>query len=333
MTKGRIVFPEIHSQALRNNFLADSPTRTLGVYLPPNYDSEIRSYPSVYILNGFGARGSMLLNDMPMDENIAQRMDRLIAEGKVQPMIVVLPDCLTKYGGSQYINSEGTGAYATHLIDEVVPYIDQHFHTIANRDYRAIVGKSSGGFGALILSMLHPTVFGLTASHSGDMYFELCYKPGFVHFLRGIERYGSTQGFLQQYLTCRPRDQHFKAILNTIAMASCYSPNPASELGFDLPFDAQSGELNQQVWARWLEWDPIELAEKYVTALSSQRLLFFDAGSEDEFNLQFGARILAKKLNSLGVPHVYHEFKDSHLNIPYRFDVSLSAISAAIGVD
>jgi hypothetical protein len=121
-------------------------------------------------------------------------------------------------------------------------------------------------------------------------------------------------------------------VVNTIGMAACYSPNPDSPHGFDLPFDAQTGELDEQVWRRWLDRDPVHLAVRYRDALASLRLIYLDAGAGDEFNLQYGARILCSRLQALGIPFKYEEFNDSHLNIPYRFDVSLAAISAAMGV-
>jgi enterochelin esterase family protein len=322
----------IDSAILAGNPLGDPARRRIGVYLPPGYEHGTQRYPVAYVLVGFNSRGTMLMNESPWDENIAQRMDRLIASGTVQPMILVMPDCLTRYGGSQYINSSAIGHYEDHLLQELVPLIDNSYRTIAQRDYRAVVGKSSGGYGAVMLAMRQPQVFGLAASHSGDLYFELCYKPAFIACVRELQRRdGDLAGFLRDVHTIRPRDAASHTLLNTIAMASCYSPNPASPHGFDLPFDLHTGEIIDAVWQRWLQWDPVYLVGQHAEALQSLKLLFIDAGRRDEFNLQFGARIFCEKLKQHGIAHVHEEFDDGHLNIPYRYDVSLQRISEAMG--
>jgi enterochelin esterase family protein len=332
--QGRVVIESIASAVLGRNPLGDPAVRSVAVYLPPGYEQDSergRRYPSIYLLAGFNGRGTMFLNDAPWDDNIAQRLDRLIASGAIEPMIVVMPDCLTRYGGSQYLNSSATGRYEDHLLQEVIPLIDGRYRTVDRRDCRAVLGKSSGGYGALMLSMRHPEIFGLAASHSGDMYFECCYKPAFLRTVREIAGLGGLESLLNNLHTIRPRDAGYHAAVNTIAMASCYSPNPASPYGFDLPFNLDTGELDDTVWRRWLEWDPVHLAQRYRQALGSLRLIYLDAGSADEFNLQYGARIFCSRLKSLGIAFVHEEFNDSHLNIPYRFDVSLAAISNAMG--
>ena len=114
------------------------------------------------------------------------------------------------------------------------------------------------------------------------------------------------------------------AAVNFIGMAACYSPNGA---GFDLPFDLETGEMRHDVFDRWLEHDPVRLVERHVDDLKSLRLLFIDAGTRDEFALDLGARILAKRLRENGIPHIHEEFDDGHFNISYRQDRSLELIS------
>lgn len=330
MSQGRVVITEIQSAVLQDNALGDPALRQVAVYLPPGYDQDQRRYPSAYVLSGFTGRGAMLLNDMGWDENIAQRMDRLIADGSVQPMILVLPDFLTRLGGSQYINSSATGRYEDHLIAELRPFIDSNYRTLDDRNYRAVLGKSSGGYGAVMMSMRHPEVFGLMASHSGDMFFELSYGPGFADYVNQIQRFGGLARFLENLHAIRPRDHGFHSIANTIAMAACYSPNPDAAHGFDLPFNPATAELDSTIWARWLEWDPIHLVGRHLDALKSLRLIYLDAGTKDEFNLHLGARIFCNKLAKFGVKHTHEEFDDGHMNIPYRYDYSLKAISEAM---
>jgi S-formylglutathione hydrolase FrmB len=330
MAQGTVVTETVTSHVLRNNPLGDPFVRRVPVYLPPGYEAGQTRYPSVYVLTGFTGRGITLLNESAWEENIAQRMDRLIEQGRVRPMILVMPDCFTYIGGSQYLNSAAVGRYEDHLVQELVPFIDGKYRTLADRDHRGIVGKSSGGYGSVIHGMRHPDVFGLLASHAGDMYFEFCYKPDIIRAVRAWTKFGGLEKFWETFPTIHPKDGDFAAILNTIAMAACYSPNASAPHGFDLPFDLATGELREDVWKRWLEWDPVYLVDKYLDALRSLRLIYLDAGLRDEYNLQLGARIFCSRLKARGVPFVYKEFDDGHGNIQYRYDVSLKAISDAM---
>lgn len=328
---GTVIIESVTSDVLRGNPLGDPFVRRVPVYLPPGYESGSTRYPAVYVLTGFTGRGTMLLNDSAWGETIAERMDRLIAGGTVRPMLLVMPDCLTRIGGSQYLNSSAVGNYEDHVVKELVPYVDKKYRTIADRDHRAVVGKSSGGYGSVILAMRHPDVFGLMASHSGDMYFEHCYKPDIIHAIGALSKMGGLDKFWGDIPTIHPKDKNFQTLINVVAMSACYSPNPSAPHGFDLPFDLETGELREEVWARWLEWDPVYLVDKLLAALKSLKLIYLDAGWRDEFNLQYGARIFCKRLKERGIPYVHEEFDDGHFDIQYRYDVSFKAISDRMG--
>src|SRR5688572_12772457 len=121
MREGTVEYVRFESRVLRGNPLGDPYVRTIPVYLPPGYDdaeNTRRDYPVVYVLAGFTGRGTMLLNDSGWTEPIHRRLDRLIDSGKVQPLIAVLPDGFTRYGGSQYLDSSAHGDYETHLVGE-----------------------------------------------------------------------------------------------------------------------------------------------------------------------------------------------------------------------
>ncbi len=365
-TESKVVVEMFSSELLQNNPLGDPPARRVPVYLPPGYEEGETRYPVVYLLAGFTGRGVMLLNDSPFDENIQERLDRLIAAGEVQPMIIVMPDCFTRYGGSQYLNSSATGSYEDYLIGELIPFIDRRYRTRAEAGYRAVAGKSSGGYGALVLAMRHPDVFGAFACHSGDMYFEYCYKPDFPKFLNALGRllpksedsspassmspqtkmsFGGQRSavggqFLAEGLAeflidfspqMHPKPANFFDLINVAAMAACYSPNPASPYGFDLPFDLATGELYPEVWQRWLEHDPITLLEdeKCIAALRRMKLIYLDCGNHDEYALHYGARIFCRRLAGLNIPYIYEEFDGGHRDIQFRYDVSFRRISEA----
>jgi enterochelin esterase family protein len=324
--QGSVINLEHQSDVLKNNPLDDPHIRDLFVYLPPGYDETDAAYPAVYCLTGFTGRGKMLLNDNAFTPNLAERMDKLIAAGTVRPMIVVMPNCFTHYGGSQYINSTATGRYEDYLIEEVVPFVDENFRTINARAARAVMGKSSGGYGSLIMALRHADVFGLVCSTASDAYFEYCYPMDFPKAFRTIK--GDPKKFMREFWATEKQNKDDHAALNTIGMAACYSPNGTD---FDLPFDLETGELREEVWKRWLEHDPVRLAERYAQNLRSLKLLYLDAGTRDEFNLDIGAKILSAKLTELDVPHIHEEFDDAHFNISYRYDRSLELISQNAG--
>ena len=335
--ESKVMIETFTSELLRHNPLGDSPTRRVPVYLPPGYDDSATRYPVVYLLTGFTGRGTILLNDSAFDENIQERLDRLILASEVQPMIVVMPDCFTRYGGSQYLNSSATGRYEDYLIEELIPFIDQHYRTRAEAGYRAIAGKSSGGYGALVQAMRHPDLFGALACHSGDMYFDYCYKPDFVKFLNATGRLSlQSPEALHQFLAdfspkMHPKPANFFDVLHIAAMSACYSPNPTAPCGFDLPFDPITGELRPEVWQRWLDHDPITMirAEKHVEALRQMKLVYLDCGNRDEYALHYGARIFCQRLAQLNIPHFYEEFDGGHRDIQFRYDVSFKMISKA----
>ncbi len=324
---GQVVSLRHESRLLEGNPLGDPHVREVIVYTPPGYE-ENESYPSVYVLSGFTGRGRMMLNDSAFAPNFAERMDMLIASGRIRPMIAVLPDCFTRYGGSQYLNSSATGRYEDYLTQEIVPFVDENFRTIADRDHRAVIGKSSGGYGALIMAMRHADIFGIACSIAGDAYFEACYLPDFAKAFRAIK--GDAQALVaKMWDEEAKKGKHDFDGLNAIGMAASYSPNGA---GFDLPFDLETGEIRAEIWQKWLAHDPVRLVEKSVENLKSLKLLFLDAGTSDEFGLDVGARVLSSRLKAYGIEHIHEEFDGGHFNVAYRYNRSLELVSEYFGI-
>lgn len=327
---GRVAVLRHSSKVLLKNALGDPHERDVHCYLPPGYNEGAARYPVLYFLSGFTGTGRMLLNYDPFVESIDRRLDRLIGSGAMPPVICVLPDCFTRLGGSQYINSSATGRYEDYLVDEIVPFIDKELRTASSRDQRGVVGKSSGGYGAMVLSMRHPGVFGGMGSHAGDAYFAYCYLPDFVKFALGIVRHGGVEAFVAHFESLPKKTKEVMDVLNILAMAACYSPNPSAPLGIDLPVVLPTGEIRGEVWNRWIDNDPVHMAKSHGDALRSLRILYLDAGLRDEFNLQMGARIFCSRLDALGVKYVYEEFDDTHMGINYRYDRSLTALANAL---
>jgi enterochelin esterase family protein len=331
--RGRVTLLSHTSALLAKNPLGDPHVRETPVYLPAAYEeSERRRFPVVYVLAGFTGTGRMLLNVPTFDEPLPERLDRLIASGAMPPAIAVMPDCATRFGGSQYIDSVGTGPYMSYLVRELVPEVDRLFRTIPRREARAVVGKSSGGFGALVLAMEHPEVFGACGSHSGDCYFDYLFPPDFCKFVRTMRKKGGVASFLTDFSKAPIKEKDDIDSILIVAMAQAYSPNPTKPppLNFDLPFDLETGELDRDVFARWKAWDPVERCASGRDALLSLRALYLDAGDRDEYFLDLGARVLSKKLAALGVAHRHEEFRGGHFNVQSRYDASLPFIAKAL---
>lgn len=328
MPSSTIVKQSFTCKALAGNPLNDPVTRDLIVYLPPGYDISDESYPVVFLLAGFSGSGSSFFNHVAWGENIQQRMDRLISSGQSRPMILVFPDCFTRFGGSQYINSPAVGNYADYLL-ELVEHVDATFRTKANRDFRAVAGKSSGGYGALRLGMQHPEVFSCIADQSGDKYFETCYLPEYYNLPGLLHKYDIVK-LLAEPERIFPQGSDFHMLMSLVAMAACYSPNPEAAIGFDWPIDIFTAELDMDVWKKWKTHDPLEMVHTCVDNLNKLRLLYMDCGNRDEYFLYLGARALCRQLYHYKIAYTYEEFDGGHRYTNFRFDDSLHAISTAM---
>ena len=325
---GRLQIETVSSVVLKDNPLADSRRREVPVYLPPSYGVKRgRRYPVILYLPGFTGTGRGCVNYNPWKENVVERFDRLISAGKAKEAVLVIPDCFTSFGGSQYLNSSATGRYADHIL-ELVSYIEDKFAVVRSPDGRAVLGTSSGGFGALTLAMRRPDVFGHCVSHSGDMGFEACYGGDFYKLCAALEKYGrSFSRFLAAFRNSRDKEGFDFGAINALAMAACYSPNPRSPFGFDLPVDLITGERLPEVWKRWEALDPVHSCVKHVSGLARLKTLWFDAGVKDEFFLHLGARRLSGALKRLKIRHVYQEHERGHFDMASRLDLSLPLLS------
>jgi enterochelin esterase-like enzyme len=319
----RVVVERLESRILRSNPLGDPFIRDLPVYLPPSYYNSSTEYPVVFCLSGFTGSGWSWFNFKAWIPTIDERMDSLVASG-VPEMILVFPDCFTRYGGSQYLDSPAVGDYRSYLTEEVLPFVDQMYRTRKDRRFRGVLGKSSGGFGAISLAMERPELFSAVACHSGDMYFEYCYIPDFPHAFRLLQKLGGLQQVLEKFDQIPKTGKEDHALLNTIAMSACYSPNPENKVSlFDLPIDEETGKIRDRIWKKWKKLDPVEVVKTKGKNLGDFGMVFIDCGNRDEFGLMVGSRIFVKELKKLGIPYSYQEFDGGHFHIQHRYDTSL----------
>jgi S-formylglutathione hydrolase FrmB len=207
-----------------------------------------------------------------------------------------------------------------------VAFVEAKLGTLPRPEARAVVGKSSGGYGALVMGRHHPNVFGHVASHAGDAGFEYCYLPEFPRAASAL--LGTDPAAWLEDLRRRARETKMRgddhAPLNILAMAAAYSPRSGACAGLDLPFDPDTARLRPDVWERWLSHDPVRFVPRSIEAFRRLRSIFLDCGTRDEFNLRWGTRMVAESLLAGGVEVVHEEFDDNHRDTNYRYDRSLA---------
>jgi S-formylglutathione hydrolase FrmB len=255
----------------------------------------------------------------------------LFASGEAPPTLVAFVDCWTSLGGSQFLNSPGTGRYQDFLCDEVVAFVDARYRTTPDRDHRGIQGKSSGGYGALVTPMLRPDTFSALASHAGDALFEACYLPEFAKSVRALrDEYGGSYERFWEDFRSRPAfsKETDGVLLNDWCMAACYSADDDGTVR--LPFEIATGKLIDDVWQRWLDKDPVRMIPKHADELRSMRAIWVEGGTKDEWFLDNGAVAVSKELEGIGVEHTLELFDAGHMSIGYRYPRSLAFLATAL---
>jgi len=355
---GTVVVLEHVSRILAGNPLGDPHVRQVAAWLPPQYDDarhRERRFPVLYDLVGFTGSGIAHLNWKPFSENVAERAARLVHEGRMGPAIIVFPDCYTRLGGNQYVNSSAIGRYADYLTREIIPFVDRQFRTLASREHRGCFGKSSGGYGAIVHGMKYARYWGAIADHSGDACFDIVYRSDWPNTLNELAKHrrparrtgsfdvaraaaglddGADDGRIRRFLEAvwkKPKLSHAEghALMN-VCMAATYDPDPGAPLGFRVPFNLESGELLEARWRRWLRRDPVNMVRQHARALRSLKGIYVDCGWRDQYHIHYGSRMLSRRLAAAGLAHRYEEFDDDHSDIDYRMDASLPFLYRAL---
>jgi S-formylglutathione hydrolase FrmB len=331
---GRLEEHEFESEALKGNRLGDPHVRPLWVYVPPGYDEEPeRRYPSIYLIQGLSGQLDMWRNRAAFRLNPPELMDELFASGESPPAVLVWVDAWTSLAGSQFLDSPGTGRYHTYLCDEVVPFVDERYRTLAEAGHRGIAGKSSGGYGAMVTPMLRPDVFGGFATHAGDALFETCYLPEFRNSARALrdDYDGSFERFWEDFRSRPPFSKKSDySLLNDWCMAACYSTDDDGTV--HVPYEPLTGELKPDVWERWLAWDPVRMAPRYAEALRSQQAIYIDAGNRDDAYLDLGAEAFRRQLEELGITDYFFEiFDGTHSGIEWRYPLAVKYLAERLG--
>lgn len=312
-----IVVDRITSRHLAGSLLGDPSERDLLVYVP-TFRNEQRM-PVLILLHGFGERVGSWTNgpvirggsSRPSIETV---LDELFADRDVPAMIVAMPDGWSHYGCSQWVDSTVNGNFERYVTEEVIERLDERYPTIPTAASRGVFGISSGGLGAWQLGSLHPEVFGAVAVLSGDSYFDYTHRAWLYALLAAWspdDPNGPIAGHPDSWLV--------------YALASSYTPNRNRPPYFvDLPVEYGTGELIPELWDRWLSFDPIVNYASRIANLRALRGILLDVGVQDEYGFQYGHRILSRRLDQAGIPHLAREHAGGHVShLAERIDLAV----------
>jgi len=289
----------VHSPALVGNLEGDSADRNAMVVLPASYaKNPKRRYPVVYYLHGFAIDGRNFYNFMHVPEAVAHNA----AAGR--EFIVVVPDTLTKFGGSMYSSSVTTGDFQRFVAHDLVAYIDSHYRTIAKRSGRGLAGHSMGGYGTWVIGMRYPEVFNALYAQSA-----CC----------GLPRVETEES--AQKLSAIPIEQGVKGDFGTrAALASmvAWSPNPKNPPYYANP-PFKDGKVDPLVMAEWANNSPLAMIPSHVWELRSFKAIGSDVGTKD-FLIKDDTAI-HEMLDTQGVANQCATYEGTHVDkIAQRFE-------------
>ena len=285
---GTVISDSFYSEALGS-------TRYMRIYLPEGYDTSGLDYPVVYFFHGGGS------NHMGYTY-IYFHLDTLIANGHIDPVIVVKPDASCgPYYGSCYTNSALYGDFEDYLVYDLIAYIDTTYRVISSRDKRSVMGHSMGGSGALKLAFKHPDVYRAVVDHSGLVDHDILlqyYVPVIL-----VENGGNPP------YTYNPNAGVFTGVAFT--MCGAFSPD-TNDPPYYVDFILDSlGNVDSTVYDLWRPHDIQVLA----TQLPQDTLaIYFDCGLSDEYYSYPMHEALAESLYALGIAHQWHPYTGNHNN-------------------
>jgi S-formylglutathione hydrolase FrmB len=283
---GRLVERVVEGRSLGHNLLDETQDRRVLIYLPPGYDkNRHRRYPVVYLLSGMGGDhrnftsdgtpnrlGVMRSPQVHVGLDMKATADALIASGEIPEAILVGVSGVNSYANHWFACSTVIGDYRSWVATDITQFIDHHYRTARDRNHRAILGHSSGGFGALSLAIEYEQTFGAVGVLSPAANDFEATLPG-AALPRLIDLF-----FLANPASVGPpiatpvdgpiRPADFAALWGTTpgggnfttnviySLAAAFSPNPKKPPFFvDFPFTYPGKVIDPTVFNRWIDED------------------------------------------------------------------------------
>lgn len=290
----------IDSVLLEDNRTDLKTRRSLKVYLPPGYSQGKTRYPVIYMLHGLNWSNERMFD---ATSTIQSTFDEAIASGVIKPFIAVAPDYTTQGPGTFFVNSRTAGRFEDFTVQEVVPYIDAHFRTLARRESRAIMGEHMGAFGAFWYAVHHADVWSsLYALHpvgTGPGLVPMWSRPDW-NLVKKAKSFAD--------LTTDPYTPVF------VAMSQAFLPNPDKPPFYcDFIVDLDSDPATLNVANSQLLRSRFFLEKAIVDNLDgvkSLRGIKFDWGRYDpNQDHVYANQAFTRKLEELGLEHEAEEFR------------------------
>lgn len=301
--RGTVERIKVHGKGLEGNLEGDSPDRDVSIYLPPSYKTNAkRRYPVVYFLHGFTDNDAQWYGLTQHWINLPTVVDKALAGGQVQEMIIVTPNAYTRCRGSMYSNSVTTGNWEDFVAKELVSYIDKNYRTISKASSRGLAGHSMGGYGTMRIGQKHPEIFS-----SLYLLSPCCMTPG-------NNRPATPEAIAKLEAVKTPADIDKADFMTQAAFASAaaWSPNPTKPPFYvDLPIE--NGQPQSVVAAKWAANAPLAMIDQYITNLKQLSAMAFDAGNRDQ-GIAASIKVLDQVLTNYQIPHAYEEYDGDHLN-------------------
>jgi len=317
--KSKLQNKEFTSESLMNNKIGNDPIRKMQVYTPPGYDHKrTEGYPVVYLLHGFPFSEKAFIErdvwdewinpdgifktypDFP-EEGFRLWVDNLIETGKMEPMIIVMPNAMTyPYGFSMYSNSILNGNFEDYIVYDLVNFMDKRYNTIASNEGRAVIGHSQGGYAAIKFGMQHPDIFKTVASHSGLLFVDALFSPDFIYLLELENQGGFTGPDPTKFLTSA-----------MYAMSAAWSPNLNNPPFYvDLPLEFHADDHLYpvlEVAGLWHQNDVFTLIDSYIDALNSLNGIYLDVGANDELSTELAHAPVKGKLDFYDIDYIFEQ--------------------------
>ena len=197
-------------------------------------------YPVVYFLHAFMGSALGWFNAAPFTPGILDRLDALFASG-VPPVLSVFPDGWTSLGGSQWVDSPGIGALRADTGPGRARPRGSHVRHAAAPASRAVVGRSSGGYGTLVLGGATTRSVRPPRLHSGDCLLRVLLPARLPKAASALPARPAGWSPGTRTSSSRTRETKMRGddftVINVLAMAAAYSPKTGRAARLELPFD------------------------------------------------------------------------------------------------
>ena len=339
-----LIQDEIYSPSLEGNLLGDPATRPVLIHLPPSYEtSPKRRYPTVYLLHGFdtnhlcftssGVNNAMkILAGIDLGADVGIITDQLLAAGKMNELIIVLPHAANSLAGSWYERSALIGDYRDYIAKDLVDYIDGKYRTIPEASARGIAGHSMGGYGALSLAMEYPDVFGAVAALSPGA----CDMEVDSAIDNYMAKYPLVQGLPVPGYESEDMWNIFLGYFEVnllYSLAAAWTPNLENPPSYvDLPVQYPGPTVVADVLEQWKERDLVSQVERDGANLLGMPI-FVDEGRGPAMLMAEVAGIdrLLAALHAQKLSYSYDAFEGDHLtHFAYQIASGLEFLSNAL---